>query len=418
MHLGYFINQYPAVSHSFIRREILAIEGLGWKVNRYAIRFDDNSLVDAADKAEAENTQFITETPVLEIIKTIVQQFLFNSIRFFKTLFFAFRFNMKYEKNLKKTLVCFFEACILSSWIKEQGIKHIHAHFATNSTTIVMFTKFLTGVSYSFTMHGSEEFDRPERIGFKEKIKQANFVAAISSYTRSQLNRWSDFVDWQKIHIVHCGLESDFLDYQPILISNEPRIVSVGRFCEQKGQVLLLQAVSRLVSEGIELKLVLVGDGPMRAYIETFIAEHDLSSYVELTGSLSGEQVREQLSLARTFVLPSFMEGLPVVIMEAFALGRPVISTYVAGIPELVKNEVNGWLVPAGSVDDLVDAMRSALLASPENLAEMGKKGRHSVLEQHSIITEAKKLRQLFLNTAGQQPDSLQAGSLVDLEKV
>jgi len=418
MHLGYFINQYPAVSHSFIRREILAIEDLGWKVSRYAIRFDANSLVDAADKAEAENTQFITETPVLEIIKIIVQQFLFNSIRFFKALFFALGFNRKYEKNLKKTLICFFEACILSRWVKEQGIEHVHAHFATNSTTIVMFTKILSGVSYSFTMHGSEEFDRPERIGFKEKIKQANFVAAISSYTRSQLNRWSDFVDWDKIQIVRCGLDSDFLDYQPTPISKDLRIISVGRFCEQKGQVLLLQAVSQLVTEGLELKLVLVGDGPMRAYIEAFIVEHDLSAYVELTGSLSGEKVREQISLARTFVLPSFMEGLPVVIMEAFALGRPVISTYVAGIPELVENEVNGWLIPAGSVDDLVDALRSALLTSPENLTEMGGEGRSRVLEQHSMATEAKKLRQLFLSTAGQQSGPLQSGSFVDLDKV
>lgn len=418
MHLGYFINQYPAVSHSFIRREISEIESFGWTVSRYAIRFNSNSLVDVADKAEAENTQFITRTPKIELIKIISQQFMLNSIQFFKTLFYAFKFNMKYEKNLKKTIICFFEACVLSGWVKEQGIEHIHAHFATNSATIVLFTKFLTGVSYSFTMHGSEEFDRPERIGFKEKIKYANFVAAISSYTRSQLSRWSDFSDWEKIHIVHCGLDNDFLEYKPVAIPNEPRIVSVGRFCEQKGQIMLLQAISQLVSEGIELKLVLVGDGPMGDYIESFIKKHELSSYVELTGSLSGEQVREQISLARTFVLPSFMEGLPVVIMEAFALGRPVISTYVAGIPELVKNDINGWLVPAGSVDDLVNAIRSALLAPPEKLAAMGKNGRESVLEKHSIMKEAKKLRELFLNSSAQSSDSLGQESLVDFEKV
>ncbi len=397
MHIGYFINQYPAVSHSFVRREILAVESLGWKVSRYAIRSDINSLVDDADKAEAEITQFITQTSVLEIIKMIVKQFLFNSVRFFQTLLFALKFNNQYEHSLKKTLICFFEACVLSCWVKENGIKHIHAHFATNSVNIVMFTKFLSGVGYSFTMHGSEEFDRPERIGFKEKIKHAYFVAAISSFTRSQLNRWADFADWEKIHIIHCGLGHDFLGYMPLPIPTELRMVSVGRFCEQKGQVLLLQAVSQLVSEGFKLKLVLVGDGPMRGYIEQYIVEQGLSSYVELTGSLSGEQVREQISLSRAFVLPSFMEGLPVVIMEAFALGRPVISTYVGGIPELVKDGINGWLVPASSLDDLVFFMRIVLQSSPQTLAEMGERGRQRVFEQHAINVEAKKLSELFV---------------------
>ena len=166
------------------------------------------------------------------------------------------------------------------------------------------------------------------------------------------------------------------------------------------------------------MKLVLVGDGPMRAEIEKYITDHQLADYVELTGSLSGEQVREQISLARTFVMPSFAEGLPVVIMEAFALGRPVITTYVAGIPELVKNDINGWLVPAGSVNDLVEAMRSALIASPDELAEMGRRGRNSVLEQHSITIEAKKLSELFLQFCELAPDSLQSDSPAEFEKI
>jgi len=354
---------------------------------------------------------------LLAFVSILIRQLLFNTIRFFKTLFFAIYFNFRTEKNLKKTLICFFEACVLSEWAEKQSIKHIHAHFGTNSSTIVMFTKRLGEVTYSFTVHGPEEFDKPETIGLKDKIKECQFVVAISSYGRSQLSRWADFSDWDKIHIVHCGLDSDFLNYQPLAIPTDPRFVCVGRLCEQKGQMLLLQAVSKFIKEGITLKLILVGDGPMREEIETYIRDHDLASHVELTGSLSGTQVRKQISLARTFVMPSFAEGLPVVIMEAFALGRPVITTYVAGIPELVKNEENGWLVPAGSVADLVDAIRSAVQASPEDLAEMGRKGRSSVLEQHSITTEAGKLSQLFSNIAGVLPDPLQAESLVDLEK-
>ena len=173
-------------------------------------------------------------------------------------------------------------------------------------------------------------------------------------------------------------------------------MVCVGRLkSEQKGQLLLLQATARLVAEGVALKLVLVGDGPMRDEIEQFITRYNLLAYVELTGSLSGEQVREQIANARIFVLPSFAEGLPVVIM-VLALGRPVISTYVAGIPELVVHAENGWLAPAGSVDDLVVAMREALQATPETLAEMGERGRQRVLERHAIAREAGKLSELL----------------------
>jgi len=418
MRIGYFTNQYPAVSHSFIRREIQALEKLGLQVSRFAIRMEKRGVVDEADKVEAELTRFIVKISLLELITIISKQIILNTNLFINAMLFAFGFNRQYEKNLKKTLICFFEACVLADWAKKQDIQHIHAHFGTNSSTIVLLTKRLGNITYSFTVHGPEEFDKPQTIGLKDKITESQFVVAISSYGRSQLSRWADFTDWGKIHIVHCGLDSDFLNYQPLAIPSKPRLVCVGRLCEQKAQMLLLQAVSVLVSEGIDLKLVLVGDGPMRGEIEKYIVDHKLASYIELTGSLSGKQVREQISLARTFVMPSFAEGLPVVIMEAFALGRPVISTYVAGIPELVKNEVNGWLVPAGSVDDLVVAMRSAIQASPEDLTKMGMRGRNSVIERHSITTEAKKLNKLFLNERKQISGSLLTESASKFKEV
>jgi len=396
-HIGYFINQYPAVSHSFIRREILALESLGVRVSRFAIRPGQGELVDIADKAEAGVTKFIINTPVKELFVSISRQLLFNSIRFFKTFIFAVKFNAQYEKNLKKALICFFEACVLCDWVNQQGVQHLHVHFGTNSTTIAMLAKQLGGVDYSFTVHGPEEFDKPLMIGLNQKIKESRFVMAISSYGSSQLRRWADYADWEKIHIVHCGLDEGFINFLPQPILNEPRFVCVGRLCEQKGQLLLLQAVSRLLAEGISLKLVLVGDGPMREQIEQFISDHNLGSCVELTGSLSGEGVREQMSMARAFVLPSFAEGLPVVIMEALAMGRPVISTYVAGIPELVIDGVNGWLVPAGAVDELVNAMRNAIQAPSQKLMDMGLSGRLRVLERHSVFTEAEKLKQLFI---------------------
>ncbi len=400
MHIGYFINQYPAVSHSFIRREIQALESLGIQVSRFAIRPDRRDVIDEADKMEAGITKFIIQTPVLELMGITLRQMLFNGYALFESLFFACRYNFQYEKNLKKTLICFIEAMVLNEWAKKEGIQHIHCHFGLNSTTVALFACRLGGLHYSFTVHGPEEFDKPETAGLSEKIRQSRFVVAVSSFGRSQLCRWVSFKEWEKIHIIHCGLDEAFTHFKPKPVPDVSRLVCVGRLCEQKGQLLLLQTMLELVRQGVFFKLVLIGDGPMRGQIEDFIHEHHLSAHVELTGSLNSERIREELSLARAFVLPSFAEGLPVVIMEALAMGRPVISSYVAGIPELVLSGGNGWLIPAGSIHDLSSAIRSSLQSSTSRLTEMGDRGRERVLQRHDILTEAKKLKTLLSTVA------------------
>lgn len=179
-------------------------------------------------------------------------------------------------------------------------------------------------------------------------------------------------------------------------IPDARRLVCVGRLCAQKGQVLLIKAAAEVVKRGAELELVLVGDGEMREAVEAEIARHGLESCVTVTGWASGEEVVRQIEAGRALVLPSFAEGLPVVIMEALALGRPVISTYVGGIAELIEPGINGWLVAAGSVPALVDAMVEALDAVPERLQEMGEAGAHRVAERHSATKEACRLGNLF----------------------
>jgi glycosyltransferase involved in cell wall biosynthesis len=259
-----------------------------------------------------------------------------------------------------------------------------------------MLCASLGDISYSFTVHGPEEFDRPEAIALPEKIRRASFVVAISSYGRSQLYRWCSLEHWPKIQVVHCGLGADYLQQAITPVPEVPQLVCVGRLCEQKGQLLLVQAVQKLRDKGVAMKLVLVGDGELRSPIENLIQQYQLTDQITITGWASGAAVREYLLASRAMVLPSFAEGLPVVIMEAFALGRPVISTYVAGIPELVKPGVTGWLVPAGSVDDLVKAMRAMLTMNGKLLTEMAAIGRQEVEEHHDVHREAQKLAQHF----------------------
>ena len=285
-------------------------------------------------------------------------------------------------------------------WLKSFGATHVHAHFGTNSAEVVMLIRALGGPPYSFTVHGPDEFDKPQFLGIGEKIRRSAFVVAISSYGRSQLFRWVEHAHWPKIRVVHCGLEPSFHDVAPVPPPAAPRLVCVGRLCEQKGQLLLVEAAARLVGKGIRLELVLAGDGEMRSEVEALIAKHGLRKQVRITGWISSERVREEILAARGLVLPSFAEGLPVVIMEAMALRRPVLTTYVAGIPELVIPGENGWLFPAGDVDALAAAMEDFLSRSADELRVMGEAAHARVLERHSIDIEAAKLAGLFRQAA------------------
>jgi glycosyltransferase involved in cell wall biosynthesis len=254
----------------------------------------------------------------------------------------------------------------------------------------------LGGPPYSFTVHGPDEFDRPWPLSLTEKIEASSFVAGVSSFGRSQLYRQCGHEHWPKVEIVRCGVDRSYVDTEVTPIGDTRRLVCVGRICEQKGQLLLIEAAAKLRDLGERFELILVGDGDMRRELESLIAQHGLDEMVTITGWASGEEVRNYLVGARAMVLPSFAEGLPVVIMEALALGRPVVSTYIAGIPELVVPGESGWLIPAGSIDALVDAMREVLQTPTARLEELGREGRRRVLGAHDASISTKPLFDRF----------------------
>lgn len=261
-----------------------------------------------------------------------------------------------------------------------------------------MLASVMSGKTYSFTVHGPDEFDMPESIGLREKVRRCAFVVAISSFGRSQLYRWINANDWDKVKVVHCGLERVFHEVTTIPVPSCRRLVCVGRLCEQKGQLLLLKAVQLLLCKGVDFELVLAGDGELREEIESAIIALGLREKVRITGWISSFQVREELLASRALVLPSFAEGLPVVIMEAMSLRRPVLTTYIAGIPELVQQDINGWLFPAGSVEELALAMEACLAMPPAQIEQMGEQARQRVLERHDIERETNKLAIHFRN--------------------
>jgi colanic acid/amylovoran biosynthesis glycosyltransferase len=393
MRIAYLINQYPKVSHTFIRREIHALEQIGVSVMRLSVRGWNEPLVDANDLKEREQTRYVLKGGALPLIVAFFRIFLSHPVRILRAIGLELRMARRSERSMPVHLIYLAEACQIFLWLKQAGITHLHAHFGTNSAEVAMLIHVLGGPPWSFTVHGPEEFDKPHQIGLAEKIRRASFVRAISSFGRSQLYRYTDYSEWKKIFVVRCGLDSSYFELTP-----KPRdsreLVCVGRLCEQKGQLLLIEAARRLVDRGAVFQLTLAGDGDLRSTIEGLIERYQLSRQVGITGWISGDDVRRTLARARALILPSFAEGLPVAIMEAMALKVPVISTSIAGIPELVAG--TGWLVPAGDIDSLVKAIEACLSAGEDELRSRGERGFSAVREQHNIETEVVKLAELL----------------------
>lgn len=403
--VAYLVNQYPRVTHSFIRREISALESQGVEVERFTVRRAEEELANPADRAEAQKTSALLES-LPRIIGNVLLTFVRSPLRFIATLFSALRLGMHSSRGLPRHGAYVAEACLLRNRLRRSGVRHVHAHFGTNAAIVAMFCFMLGGPAYSFTVHGPEEFEEATTLSLDEKIKRAAFVVAISSFGKSQLMRHCEPTHFDKIKIVRCGIDDDYLAAGVTEVPDVNRFVCVGRLCLRKGQLQLIEAAARLRNAGTDVDIVLAGDGELRPLLERRISELGLTDCVRITGWIGDEEIRQEIQASRALVLPSFAEGLPVVIMEALALGRPVVSTFVAGIPELVTDAVCGWLVPAADVDALTTALRRVLNASVDDLSRMGALGAARVAERHNTLKEGRKLGKLFAEAIGEHAEA------------
>jgi glycosyltransferase involved in cell wall biosynthesis len=394
--IAYIVNQYPKVSHTFIRREILALERAGQTIQRFALRGWDAELVDKADIVERDKTTYILGRGFLPLIRAALSWLLFSPGAFSKALQLTLQMIPRSDRSAALHAITLCEACYMGRMIANSDVRHIHAHFGTNSAEVAMLVSALTGIPYSFTVHGPDEFDRPEFIKLGAKIKNAKFAVAISSFGASQLYRWADLRDWHKVKIVRCGIEQDYGRAVQNETSDPDRLVCVGRISMQKGHTLLAEAAAIVMGERERFQLVMVGDGDLRAEVEAIIKKKGLEGRLSITGWATGDRVRAEIVGARGLILASFAEGLPVVIMEAMALGRVILATQVAGIPELVRPGETGWLFPPGSVSAAAEAIRACLSTCSEHCREMGERGRKLVAERHDLDREAAYLSRLF----------------------
>ncbi len=395
MRIGYLMNAYPMTSTTFIRREINAIEAEGVEVLRYAIRPWSEPLVDEQDRTEQDKTFYLLVGRLPALLGDFAKETLSNPRGMARAVKSWWRLWRNAGRGFVPHVAYMLEAVSLKRRAIHDGIGHLHTHFSTNSAAVAMLSHELGGPGYSFTAHGPDEFVDWGRSSLDLKVAKARFVVAISQFCRVQIARAAGMAYWGKIHIVRCGIDTSQFALSDAPFNSQAPFVTVGRLCPQKAQTLIVEAAARLAPAYPNLRIVLIGDGETRNQIKGAIARHGLQDIVTLLGWCDNMQVRETLGRARALLLPSFAEGLPIVIMEALALGRPVISTYIAGIPELIDDEC-GWIIPAGSVSALTQAMRSALDAPPETLAAMGAEGRRRIETRHEVAINAHRLKTLI----------------------
>lgn len=390
--VAYLINAYPKISHSFIRTEISALERLGLEVSRFTIRRTQADFADDSDRKEAAQTTALLDGNWAELAGSVLRSILRRPGRTIGAL----RQSLRSTEDWVRALAYFAEAAALAERMAKDNVRHVHAHFGTNPVAVARLAARLSSITYSFTAHGPDEFDAPLALDLPGKIADAGFVAGVSSFGRSQLMRWSSPSHWDRIQVVRCAVARHFLQDSSVGTAGleTAHLTCVARLNAQKGLPLLLEAAAR-VAETHEFVIDVIGDGEGRADLEEQIRRLGLSGHVRLLGWRSSDEVRDALSASRAMVLASFAEGLPVVLMEALALGRPVIATSIAGIPELVDHR-NGWLVPAGSVDALAAAMKAVLEAPQAQLAAMGQVGRERVLAMHDPDINARHLAGLL----------------------
>lgn len=392
--IAYLASEYPALSHTFIQREIDGVRASGRLVLTASLRrTTGHHIAGAAEARDAAQTFYVIENGKKPAVALAAFWAALTSGRLGKAAALAWRIRVPGAKGSLWQLFYLIEAMVLARHLKGQSVAHLHCHFENAGCTVAMLTSILSDIPFSFTLHGPSIFFEPRQQRLDEKIAQARFVACISDFARSQGMIFADRAHWDKMEIIHCGVEPDRYGAQRAAAGQH--LVFVGRLAAVKGVAMLLNAVAKLAPGHPDLRLTLIGDGPERAGLETLSRDLGVEGHVTFAGARTQDEVAETLATANLFVLPSFAEGVPVVLMEAMAARLPVITTRIAGIPELVEDGVAGRLVPPGNLDVLVDAIAD-VLADPEAASKMGQAGRAKVEAEFDIAKEAAKIARLF----------------------
>lgn len=398
LRLAYLCDQYPAISHTFVLREVEALRRLGAEVATVSIRRSDSAHLKAeADRREFETTYAVLPVGVARLLRTHLTAFARQPRRYLATLLWALRTGRGSARGRLWQLFYFAEAVLVWDRLRRDGLSHVHAHFTSPAADVAMLAARLgRGWSFSFSAHGTDIQTADQGL-LAEKVRNARFVVCVSDFGRSQLLTLVDDEHWPKIHVVRCGI--DLAEFDGDGSAGEPggalRILNVGRLHPVKGQAVLLEALALLRDAGVDARLTIVGDGERRAALERRADALGVTDGVTFVGSVGQDDIRAFYARADVFCLPSFGEGIPVVLMEAMAMRVAVVSSRIMGIPELVEDGVGGLLVPPGRADLLAAALRR-LADDPELRGQLASRAHAKVAADHDGSRAAEQLRELF----------------------
>ncbi|MFQ5590087.1 MAG: glycosyltransferase [Phycisphaerae bacterium] len=394
MKIAYLTSMYPDVSHTFILREVLAMRAAGVQVVTFSVRRPNTRNVLGPDAArEASATRWLVPPPLGLLVRAMVWTAAARPGSTIRTLLDAVMGGTMTIRRRTKWLCYFAEAVLLAYWLTTESFDHLHCHFGNSGSSTGMLAARLAGIPFSVTVHGSELRDI-DKHRLPDKIAHAAFVACVSRFGKSQLMLACKPDQWDKIHVVRCGV-SCTNDRAPIPHAESGAILCVARLSLEKGHFVLLDALAILREKGIDARCTLVGDGPMRSAVETRAARLNLQGMVTFTGALEPHRVTALYQAAKVVVLASLSEGVPVVLMEAMACSRPVVATWVGGVPELVENGRSGLVVPPGDPEALAEALR-LVLTDAELARRLGENGAQRVRNRFNIEEAVHQLAALF----------------------
>jgi colanic acid/amylovoran biosynthesis glycosyltransferase len=390
LRVAYLTSRYPSISHTFIHREIVGLRALGAEAHTFTVRPTQASdALTTEDRAEQADTAALLPPGPLAGARAalLAIRHPIAALDLVRTAVTGRR-----PRSVRRAAYAV-EALVLSAHLRSRHIEHVHAHFANVASDVAALAAQFgrrTGhpLRWTFTMHGPTEFGHLDWFGVAWKVEQADGVLCISDFCRSQLMALVPASHWDKLRVVHCGVPAErFSVPERAGTSGVLRIVCVGRLVPEKAQRLLVEATAELRSRGVDASLVLVGDGPDRADLESSVHDHGIAPHVRFTGAVGQDEILSHYRDADVFCLPSFGEGVPVVLMEAMATGLPVVTTRIAGIPELVEHGVSGHVLPPGRVDVL-----AALATDPNARRTMGAAGRAKVLAEFESSDIARRV--------------------------
>lgn len=404
MTIGYVVTHYPRVALTFISGEVDEVERAGMSVRIFSMN-EVEPYADTADyEARRANTTYLKRSKGA-LISAYMGLALRHPLRMARLKWQAMRSARTDISLMARRLSHLLQAALVARECRQRGIRHLHAHFGQAPASIAWFATEMLNfrgppARWSFTIHGFQDFVDEAIARLDLKARSAAFVACISDFTRSQLCRITPPELWSRFHVVRCGIDPQLFPLRTAEPANAiPTIITVGRLSPEKGQLTLLIALAKLRDRGIPAQVTYVGSGPLEPLLRTEIARLDLQDRVRLTGELLPDEVQRELSAADIFCLPSFSEGLPVSIMEAMAVGIPVVTTNIAGIPEIAVNEHTALTVPAGNEDALANAL-DRMIQDPPLRTSIVKAARAKVEQEYVLARNVQALIGLYRDHA------------------